>query len=120
MQTTTITRIGFCPDCFAEKRPKTNQKLLLMGSTTGELKAVLAVRNGRTGFVPHLYRLRKVINDKVFYQKVCCICGHYQEEDEDGKKYLCLDETKWSGWIKTSLTNWNALVLRWKDTGFEI
>lgn len=113
-----ITRVGFCEVCFKEKRAKTNQKLLLMGSTTGELKAVLAIRNGRAGFVPHLYRLRKVEEQKVFYQKVCCICGHYQEES-DGKKWLVLDEEKWSGWIRTSLTNWNALVL-FKDTGFEI
>jgi hypothetical protein len=116
---TIITRIGFCEVCFKEKRAKTNQKLLLLGSTSDALKAVLAVRNGRAGFVPHLYRLRKVIDNKVFYQKVCCICGHYEEEDDDGKNYLYLDEEKWSGWIKTSLTNWNALVL-FKDTGFEI
>ena len=90
-----------------------------MGSSSNALKAVLAIRNGRAGFVPNLYRLRKVQEDKIFYQKVCCICGHYQEEDADGKKWLCLDEEKWSGWIKTSLANWNALVL-FKDTGFEI
>ena len=116
---TIVTRIGFCEVCFKEKRAKTNQKLLLLGSSSNALKAVLAIRTGRAGFVPHLYRLRKVLESKVFYQKVCCICGHYQGEDEDGKKWLYLDETKWSGWIKTTLTNWNALIL-FKDTGFEI
>lgn len=116
---TIITRIGFCEVCFKEKRAKTNQKLLLLGSSSNALKAVLAIRNGRAGFVPHLYQLRKVMDDKVFYQRVCCICGHNQEETEDGKKWLCLDESQWSTWKKTTLSNWNALVL-FKDTGFEI
>lgn len=116
---TIITRVGFCEVCFKEKRAKTNQKLLLMGSSSNALKAVLAIRNGRAGFVPHLYRLRKVEEEKIFYQKVCCICGHYEEEDKDQNKWICLDETQWSGWIRTTLTNWNALCL-FKDTGFEI
>lgn len=116
---TIICRIGFCEACFKEKRAKTNQKLLLFGSSSNALKAVLANHNGRTGFVPHLYKLGKVVDDKIFYQRVCCICGHYSSEDEDKKKWLCLDETKWSGWIKTSLSNWNCLQ-RFKDSGFEI
>ena len=116
---TIITRIGFCEVCFKEKRAKTNQNLLLIGSTSNAFVAVRAIRNGRAGFVPHLYRLRKVQESKIFYQKVCCICGHFQDEDEDGKKYLYLDESQWSGWIRTSLTNWNSLVT-FKDTGFEI
>lgn len=116
---TIICRVGFCEACFQEKRAKTNQKLLLFGTTTNALKVVLAVHNGRAGFVPHLYRLKKVEEQKVYYQRLCTICGAYNEEDEDGKKWLCLDEEKWSGWIRTSLSNWNSLVL-FKDTGFEI
>jgi hypothetical protein len=115
-----ISRCGFCPECFNSGRPKTNQKFLVNGGTSGELKALLALHNGRKGFTPHFYMLRKVVDDKVFYQKLCGVCGTYEVEEEDGRKYLCINESQWSGWIKTSLTNWNALVLRFKNTGFEI
>lgn len=114
-----ISRVGFCENCFNEGSPKTNQTFLVNGSTHGELKALLALHNGRKGFTPHFYMLRKVVDNKVFYQKLCGVCGTYNEEAEDGKKYLCIDETKWSNWIRTSLKNWNALVL-FKNTGFEI
>ena len=119
METTIICRLGWCESCFKEKRPRTNQKLLLFGATSNAFVASRAVHNGRAGFIPHLYQLRKVIEQKVFYQRVCCICGFYEEEQPDGKTFLVLDETQWSGWIKTSLSNWNKLVT-FKDTGFEI
>lgn len=117
---TIITRVGFCEKCFLEKHPKTNQKFLVMGTTCGALKAQLALHNGRTGFTPHLYWLKKVTDNKVFYQRICAMegCGVYSME-EDNKNWLVIDESKWSSWRATSLNNWNSLVL-FKDTGFEI
>ena len=115
---TIISRIGFCEVCKKESRPKTGQAFLVMGSSSSKFKACYATHNGRAGFVPFSYRLRKVIDDRVFYQKICSICGSYPLE-EDGKNYLCMDESLWSGWIKTTLSNWNALVT-FKNTGYEI
>lgn len=117
---TTITRVGFCPECFKEARPKSGQSFLTVGSTSNSFIALRAVRNGKRGFTPHLYLLSKAIDDKFYFHSLCtmCGCGSYLGEEE-GKKYLCLDETKWSPRKEITLTNWNALVM-FKDTGFEI
>jgi len=44
---------------------------------------------------------------------------HQGTDEEEGKKFLCLDENKWTPRQEITLKNWNALVL-FKDTGFEI
>lgn len=117
---TIISRLGYCPDCAKEKIPKTGQSFLVMGSKSGKLKALIAVRNGRAGFVPFTYRLKKVKENEVFYQRICgmCGCGVVTSKEEE-KTFLSFNDEKWSGWIRTSLSNWNSLVM-FKDTGFEI
>jgi hypothetical protein len=116
----TITRVGFCPECFKEARPKTGQSFLAIGSSSGTFVALRAIRNGRRGFTPHLYLLSNPIGDKYYFHSMCCMCGcgSYLQEEE-GKKFLCLDENKWTPRQEITLKNWNALVL-FKDTGFEI
>ena len=117
---TMVTRLGFCPKCFSEKRPKTNEQFLTIGTTSGVFKPKVALRNGRTGFTPHFYALKKVQGNKVYFQSMCAMegCGTYLYE-EHRKTYLGIDESKWSNWKATSLNNWNSLVT-FKDTGFEI
>ena len=115
-----ITRLGFCPKCFSKKQPKTSQRFLVVGSTSGVLKPLVAIHNGRTGFTPHFYVLKKVQENKVYYQSVCSMegCGTYLYE-ENRRTYLAIDESKWSSLKATSLSNWNSLVL-FKDTGLVI
>lgn len=117
---TMVTRLGFCEKCFSEKRPKINEQFLTIGSTSGGLKPKVALHNGRTGFTPHFYLLKKVQENKVYYQRMCAmeVCGTYLYE-ENRKTYLAIDESKWSNWKATSINNWNSLIL-FKDTGFEI
>lgn len=119
---TILTRLGFCPKCFEAKRPMTGQLFIVHGGTSDKNKGKLARRMGRRGLVPHLYRLKKKFDKKVFYQKICCMedCGVYVIYDEENRMDLITtDKEKWSGWIKTTFNNWNALQM-FKDTGFEI
>ena len=117
---TMVSRLGYCKKCFEAKQPKTNQSFLVIGSTSGVLKPLVALRNGRTGMTPHFYLLKKVHEQKVYFQSMCAMegCGTYTYE-EHRKTYLGIDESKWSNWKATSLANWNALIL-FKDSGFEI
>lgn len=116
---TIISRVGYCPECAKNGSPKTNQPFLVFGSSSNALKAMRALHNGRKGFVPTFYKLRKVQDNKIFYQTCCGVCGIYPYSEDD-KNWLAIDEEQWSGWKKTTLDNWNNLVLRWKDMGFEI
>jgi hypothetical protein len=119
---TTITRLGYCENCAKEHRPKTGQEFLVQGSSHREPKIMKAIRNGRAGFVPHLYRITGFdqIRHKVYYQRLCSMegCGTYTYETDT---HHCLDrvEDQWSTILVTKVSNWNALVL-FKDTGFTI
>lgn len=116
----TITRIGYCAACEKAGRPKTKDAFLAIGSTSNELIALRAIRNGKRGFVPTLYLLSAEVDGKYYFHSLCCMCGCGSYSTiEEGKKYLVLDETKWTPRKEITLNNWNALVL-FKDTGLEI
>lgn len=120
---TMVTRTGFCQACYDAHRPKLNDSFLVLGSTGNKLKIIKAEHYGKRGYVPTLFRLCKVEEQKVFYQTFCTFCGSYWgEELVDGRKarFLYMDEEKWSGWKKTSLVNWNAIIIRFKHIGLEV
>lgn len=114
-----ITRVGFCPSCYEKGWPKTNQAFLIANGSD-ELKSKRAIRNGKRGFVPTMYLLSPEVNGKYYFHTLCSMegCGTYISE-EDGRKFLCLDETRWTPRKEITLNNWNSLV-RFTDTGFEI
>ena len=62
------------------------------------------------GITPHLYLLIRANEKFVYYKKICLVCGVKRTESDD-KIMLSIDEAKMSGIIKTTTTNWNALVM---------
>ena len=114
-----ITRIGFCKKCFSEKRPKSQENFIVFGATSNSYKGMIAKRNGRKGFTPHLYEYDRLIKGIVYFKKLCCMdkCGTYLTKDKDNV-YIYTNDELWTDEY-TTLANWNALVL-FKNTGFEI
>jgi len=71
-----ITRIGFCPECYKTRNPKTEQKFLVYGSTSSTFHVMFADHTPPYwGFVPHIYELHKVIGDNVVVLKSCAMGG---------------------------------------------
>jgi hypothetical protein len=116
---TMITRVGFCPKCFKEARPKTGDFYITFGATSKTYKAMRALNNGRKGFVPTIYQFQRLEGKTIYYSKICCMvgCGAYlAKQDKQTFVYLnddlCID-----GYM--DIDDWNALVT-FKDTGLKI
>lgn len=114
-----ITRVGFCPKCSKAGSPKTGQSFIVFGANSQSYKGKLALRNGVTGFTPHIYEFNRSMDKTVYYNKICCMCGcgSYLTTEGD-KKFIYLNDEKWED-CYTTLSNWNALVL-FKKTNLEI
>ena len=106
---TIITRVGYCIECAKAKRPKKGQLFLAIGSREIS-QAYTSMRDGKSGYTPHLFGVNKVVGKYVFFQSVCCMegCGSYSEES-DITIFLHLDESKWSEPKLMSVKDWNAL-----------
>ncbi len=116
---TIITRVGFCPKCFKEARPKTGQEFIVFGATSQAFIGERALRNGKRGFTPHIYEFERLIGKTVYYLKTCCMCGCGAciVKDEE-RKLIYLDEEKTEEFY-IPLNDWNALV-QYKDETFKI
>ena len=109
---TTITRVGHCSECYKADRPKTGQHYLVFCGSMNKYKSLIAKRNGKRGFTPHIYVLIKVESGKVIYKKICAMegCG---AQLIDETFFVRLDETKWVTKTMT-IADWNCLV-QFKD-----
>lgn len=109
---TTITRIGYCPICAVNQRPSSGQIFLAYG-TTGQMYHVLqagACRHNQYGYVPHTYKLKKIIgNGDVVILKSCSMheCG-VDVEIQGNTSYFFIKEWTQEVW---TLETWNALVM---------
>ena len=116
---TTITRIGLCPKCKREGRPKSGDDFIVMGGKSNKYKVLTANCTGKSGYTPHIYQLIKVFEKNVYFQKICSMdgCGLYI--DQTGKDItFAFNLNEWS-YETITVENWNALVML-KDTGYEI
>ena len=109
----TITRIGFCPICAKEKRPQAGQTFLAWGSTHQNYRVLEtgACHHNKYGFVPHTYRLKKIIgNGDVIIEKSCSMdeCGVDFKHEGKNTLYYFIKEWKTEVW---KVETWNALVL---------
>lgn len=116
---TMITRVGYCPICAREQRPKTGQQFIVFGDRSKSFKGVRAVRNGNRGFTPHIYEFHRMIDNTIYFTKTCCMngCGAYLTTERD-RQFIYLDDEKQEEGYST-IKNWNYLVT-FKNTGFEI
>lgn len=116
-----ITRVGFCPKCYAAKRPQAGDIFVAQGASKN-LHAFEAIgTNARRGFTPHLYQYERMMGVTVYYTVVCGMvgCGAYVIENTKKKcdEVFLDDQLFEDGYMP--LKEWNALVM-FKDTGFKI
>jgi len=109
---TTITRIGFCPICAKEHRPYSDAIFLAFGTSHPEYKVLTAgdCSHRQYGYVPHIYKLKKVIgNGDVVIQKSCAMyeCG-VECDHTNGVNFFYVKNWTQEVW---NLETWNALVL---------
>lgn len=115
MADTIITRIGFCPNCYKEKRPHIFDDFLVVGSTGEHHKK--AGRNGNWGFTPHIYKLVKTVGANVIVDRACAmyLCGVTMKQ-KIANGYIeteyFVDKTQWVRQIYTR-EQWDGLLL-WK------
>jgi len=104
---TAIVRVGYCENCHKDRRPKRGQMFIYPAE---EQWFVGYMGKCDIGITPHLYLLIRANEKFVYYKKICLVCGVKRTESDD-KIMLSIDEAKMSGIIKTTTTNWNALVM---------
>jgi hypothetical protein len=109
---TVMTRVGYCPVCAEKRRPKRGQLFLYLANGTNEEYDIGSLSKVEIGITPHLYILIKTDGKFVYYKSLCLMdgCGTKREKD-DKKEWLMVDETKVSRLQKTTIKNWNALVM---------
>lgn len=104
-----MTRVGYCPVCDENQRPKRGQLYIYLNGDSWEAEAI---GNTTRGITPHLYLLIRANENFVYYKKICLMVGcGVKSETIDNKQALSIDENKMSGIIKTTTANWNALVM---------
>lgn len=114
---TTITRVGYCPICAQEHRPKKGNTFLVYGTSREGYYVREAIRSGVEGYTPHLFILRKVTIDNVcVISTVCCLHGCSVDCRYSTEKHTlvyCVIENKWET-IFMSTRDWNSLLLHMK------
>lgn len=115
---TIITRVGYCPHCNEAMRPHYDSQFAVVGKT-GRYHIYIANSLGRIGFVPHFYKLIKVIGQNVVYEKSCAMhgCGTDIYFDNEKQNYQFYIQGYERGIM--DLTSWNALV-QYHDDGYFI
>lgn len=117
---TIITRVGFCKDCEKDMRPHYDSLFAVIGKTN-HYHIYKSNSLGRIGFVPHFYKLIKVIGQNVVYEKCCGMhsCGvdiYFSHDIQDYQFAMYRDK-----WVRgmMDLVSWNALV-KYKDDEYFI
>lgn len=103
-----ICRIGYCQYCANSRSPRTGQHFLAYGSTAKSYHVLNSIRNGKIGFVPHLYKA-KIQGNKVKILKSCAMdgCG-VDVEWTNSQWYYQVRKWKYDIW---TLETWEALLL---------
>lgn len=123
-----FSRTAYCETCAKAKRPEEKDLYSVIGSTHQimDVKEVGRVKRKNTpyGYTPHYFWTDKVKGETVVVN-VCCGmigCGTRATVVKEGKSdvlklTLLKDSTQK---IVMPIKEWNAIVLRWKDTNYEI
>lgn len=106
-----MTRVGYCPDCAKERRPKRGQLFIFVLDDGGsELRLLM---HPTVGIAPHLYTCVDVVGQTVKYQSVCAVigCGVTRVESLEEGQPDCFAYDMYSEVREMPLREWNALVL---------
>ena len=78
MESLTISRVGFCQNCF-DNPPQIGDLYVVYGGTSKELKIMKVLDTRKSiyrGFVPFLYRSdEQIVHGNVCVVKSCGVCG---------------------------------------------
>ena len=131
METTAIIcRIGWCPFC-AKDVIKTGHIYLSYGSKRNNFFVASTQRNAFFGFVPHLYKIEKVIqksegDNDIKVKRICAIfgCGVEKKLEVDATSgkiipFYYAIESCWTNQLY-SQTRWNAIVMYKHDPQFHL
>lgn len=114
---TIITRVGYCPICANEHRPRRGNVFLVYGSFRGKYYTREAMRDGTEGYTPHMFILNRVTKDNIcIIETVCCMHGCAVQCKYSTEKHIevyCVIKDRWET-IFMSTPDWNALVLGMK------
>jgi len=109
-----MCRSLFCEDCWKAGRSLLGVPFIVYGSTSGQYRILEGERYGVTGYTPQLVIFIRTEGENVLYQTVCGVqgCGVTIKTDN------FIIETKYTHVIP--INQWQALVHRYKDTGYEV
>lgn len=118
-----ICRTGWCEHCAKEKRPRTGQQYVAVGSN-GHVHVYEAQRvPPYDGFTPHLYGIYKKLGENLIVLALCTMedCGmHNIYYDSTNRMYkFTIDESRIKR-IVMSISDWNSLVLYKRDDDYVI
>lgn len=116
----TMTRVSFCPKCHSAGRPKTNDSFVAWGGKRASYVVYESLRQGRRGFVPHIFEFKRLVGDKVYYDVACSMVGCGACATQDQKNKLLYKVGFYWDNRKMLLKDWNALVKYKRDSDFEI
>lgn len=105
----------YCADCAKKKHPYKGQDFLVFGGTSQKFFAGKADRNQKKGMTPHLIFMGK--KEKHFVE-IHAYCGMHNCGVEIGDEVYIFPERKKI--TKLPIKDYNALIIKWKQTGFEI
>lgn len=119
----TLCRTMFCPKCNASKRPRKGDIFVIHGHTRKKLFVRTAHQEGIKGFTPHLICYEKplcFVDNKIDIITSCAMhnCGVYVGEEREDQTYPIefIDVHE----LQLTKQDFLALLLDWKNTGFEL
>lgn len=103
-----------CEDCYKANRKLLGVRFIVYGGTSKTYRTLEGEQYGTRGITPHLVIFIRTEGSNVLYQTVCGIdlCGVSIKD----KSFVI--ENKHTHVIP--ITDWEALVSRYTDTGYEI
>lgn len=109
-----VCRDLFCEDCWKADRRLLGVQFIVYGSTSKQYRILEGENYGVRGFTPHIVIFIRTEGQNVLYQTICAVqgCGVSIKTDN------FIIETKYTHVIP--MHQWQALVHRYKDTGYEV
>lgn len=121
----TISRVFFCPKCYAQNRPRDRDFFAVLGSSSGETwryryEAPLNRAEAPfAGFTPHFFQLKEIRKDGSY--EVCVACGMNKCDTQitGGGDLPIQVLVDYSRTIYMSEKRWHSLEL-FTDSGYKL
>ena len=112
-------RSMFCKDCEDKQRPLKGTRVVLKRGKRNDMVVKKSTRHVTDGITPHLIQRAYVKNEKIVLHVYCGVdgCGLNLRPNEQGS---------WNIYWRTphvfhlTTKEYNVLINKWKDTGYEV